>query len=356
MEKELKVVESTVVEIENEAVVESNEVEVSEEKFSMTEEELKEIALSAHKEQVNDLLKVDPRLIITDVSHNVRDFNNPDVLEHVDFLANSIEKNGLITPLECRRHLKVGTYVDDRGKEYPLYSWVVVDGECRLRAIKKLIEKGVPFRTVTVIPEKKNSNEANRVLDMVNANTGLPFTPVELGRAYQKLLNFGWEYEEISEHVHKTVQYIKECLDLLSYDKDIQQAIVTKKIRAHNVRQVEKAVKKETGNNNQTSEARKKAVADRLRAAINKAGAQAELNGKSVRVGTILNKEAKKTEGQILAEHLDAVLDAIPEMESVQIKDLEELHTLLSDGKTPKDAINAVFGKKVEYAATGTED
>jgi ParB/RepB/Spo0J family partition protein len=321
--------------------------------FSKSIDELNEIAKIAAKSTVNDLNYIDPRLIVIKDGHNVRNFSDPRVEAHIVELMANIKQNGVMTPLECLRGEKLETpYIDPKnGKEYPQYQWIVVDGQCRLTAVQRLLEQGVDIRRVPVMGVPQGSNEANHTFDMINANVGLRFTPIELAHAYKRLRGMHYEVDEIAEKLGKSVQHVNQCLDLLEYDKDIQDALKEGKITANNVRQVEKSVKETiTDKGDRIAEVEK-----RLQEAMERAKNQSELNGvdtKAVKAGKFI--ETKKCDSETLADQLDAVLDALPKRDSYKLTELEELYDMLKSGHPIKNSINTVFGIKV--GKTGTDE
>src|ERR1700674_5839547 len=88
-----------------------------------------------------DVFKVDPRVLVIKDGWNSRDFNDPENLEHVDNLAQSIAAVGVKQPL---------TVFFENGKCY------VSDGECRLRGAMRAIEHyKADLRTVPVQTEDR---------------------------------------------------------------------------------------------------------------------------------------------------------------------------------------------------------
>jgi len=323
-------------------------------KFSKSDVELQEIALNGNKETVNDLYQVDPKLLVVEIDHNVRNFEDDNVKAHIEWLKTDIKKNSIITPLLCRRHKKVGVYVNpSNGKEYDLWSWSVIDGECRKRAIDELLAEGCDIKRVPVISERQNSNDADRALYMLKSNEGLAFTKYERAKLYQRFMNFGWTKEEIAEKVSRSLNHVNECLGLLNYSDQVQKLLVDKKITANNVIAIEKQVKKDVSDGKIKKPTNRYAeVEQRLAQMMRKAEDASNEGGRIVKVGKIIN--VKKTESEELAEQLDAVLNALPRKPSYTLAELEELYDLLSAGHPVKNSINSVFGSKVE-AATGTE-
>lgn len=324
-------------------------------KFSKTDEELAQIAVNGNKETNNDLHFVDPRFLIVEGGHNVRNFEDENVKGHIEWLENDIKENGVITPLLCRRYKKVGIYTDPKThKEYDLYSWIVIDGECRLRAINNLLEKGFELKRVPVINERSNCTDADRSLYMLKCNEGLPFTKYERAKLYERLLFYGWTKDEIAQKVSRSLNHVTDCLNLLAYSEDTQKMIVDKVIKPNNLVALEKQVKKDIKEGKiEEPLSRVKEVEKRLKEMCERTEELNENNngGRIIKVSKVINE--KKNDSEILAEQLDAVLKALPERTSYSLVELKDLYDLLSAGHPIKHSINMIFSSKEK---TGTED
>ena len=315
--------------------------------YSKSIEELRNIS-DGNKEKKNDIYMVDPRYIVIKNGHNSRNFEDEKVKEHIIGLRESIRERGLLTPLLCRRGEQCGNYIDDNGKEHPLYQWITIDGECRLRAVNMLLDEGYEIDRIEVRSQRRNSNDADDMLDMFTSNQGLPFTEYESAITFKRFINlFKWDVQKIAKKTGKSPTYIYNALKLLDYNEVIQTNLNDKVILPNDVRKIAKEVKESVKN----PVDRKGEVERRLQEAIERAKKATELSGSTVKASSFLN--TKKTDSVILAEQLDAVLMALPKQESYKLKELEELFDMLSAGHPIKNAINTVFGVKV--SATGTE-
>jgi len=323
-----------------------------EQKFSKTLDELKDIAINGNKERNLDLFLVDPRLIVSKLGHNVRDFESVKVKEHIRYLADNIRENGVMTPLECRRGEKVGTFTDEKGKVYDLCYWILIDGECRKRAVDLLIEEGIDFKAVPVIQEKKGSNEANRVLDMLNANIGLRFAPIELAHAYQRLINWKYTIKEIAKSVGKTEQHVRDCLELLNLSPIVQKGLFDEKVTANNVRKMQQKYKDVDPNQRQTlidkglETAMKRAnkVSDK-----EKAGKYIDLSKEENVEPTKTSKRGrpkkttKKIDNEIFIDYLKYLIELLPGIETLKLSDLKDIIEMLEDGKPLHESIEIIF-------------
>ena len=83
---------------------------------------------------------IDPRKLQIKSDWNSRDFSDPSNIAHVKDLAESIAENGVREPLKV--------YLEN---DIPY----VTNGECRLRAVMLLIERGVDIKAVPVMAEDR---------------------------------------------------------------------------------------------------------------------------------------------------------------------------------------------------------
>jgi len=333
--------------MESEDLVKAEEavVKTSEE----VNQELLQIADSneAFKTERNDILKVDPRFIFVVPGHNVRDFSRPDVIEQLNELRESIRVRGVITPLKCSRE-KIG--VDKNGNN--VFKYFVGDGETRLRAVRELLEEGVIVARVPVLLAPANSNEADKVIDMITANKSHRFIPLELGKAYQKLINMGYNEEEIASAMGKkltngkpNVQHVKDCLDLLGLGHEIQKEMSKGKITANNVRQIDNSLKGEIKDKTE----RRKAVEEKLINALT----EARLEGEETKIGKFLKVEEKSRE-EVISDNVEELLSILPNKKRYLRDEFVLFVKLLKAGHSLEDSIESVFTVDEEDAQTGS--
>lgn len=167
---------------------------------------LKDIA-----EKTRDQFLMDPRKIAIEADHNPRDYRLPENRDHLTEIKASIKEQGVLVPLLIRWD------VDAK-------QGVLVDGECRLRAVLSLIEEGVEILTVPAVQVQGN-NEADRLLTSLTANTGKPLSKWEIGTAFKRLIGFGWDDEKIAKRTGYTQRFIKESLELSDAPEDVKQLL-----------------------------------------------------------------------------------------------------------------------------------
>lgn len=159
----------------------------------------------------SDLLKIDPRNLNIKPGFNFRDMNSPDNIEHVDELARSIAEIGVKVPLIC--------YWED-GK-----AWVS-SGHCRHAAAIRAIEVyKAPLETVPVQIEERHSNEADRIFGQITYNKNNPFTDLEKAKVFKKLLDLGWQQNDIASKSGMTASRVSQILAVLTAPVAVQGMI-----------------------------------------------------------------------------------------------------------------------------------
>jgi ParB/RepB/Spo0J family partition protein len=155
-----------------------------------------------------DMFTVDPEVIVTEDKFNPRNYRLPENRAHLDELKESIKANGVLVPLLVR--FDTGTKTA-----------ILVDGECRLRAVRELIKEGAEIKGVPVIQVPGN-NEADRLLTAITANTGKPLSKWELGGAFRRFVSYGWPHEDIAAKTGYKVRFITEAIELDDAPDDVK--------------------------------------------------------------------------------------------------------------------------------------
>ncbi|MCL2311708.1 MAG: ParB N-terminal domain-containing protein [Firmicutes bacterium] len=297
-------------------------------------EEILSGAAAANKTIRKDVFQIDPKFLTVEEGHNVRDFETDRVKEHIETLAANIAENGVLTPLECRRET-VGK--DESGEV--IYKYVIVDGECRYRAIRSLEDSENPVIRVPVILERPHNNEADRICDMLNANESLRFSPIELGTAYKKFLQLGWNETGIAQKLGKSVNHVKECLSLLGYDESVVNAVRTNKVSASNVRKLDKKVKEEGVHDDYN---RKKEVSRRLEKAIITAEENTDPT-KKTKLNVSKYLDIKQTVEERIVSAIDLLVNTFKDKDFTRDQ-LTDLAEDLRAGQSLQNAFNKIFG------------
>lgn len=147
---------------------------------------------------------VDPRVLEIEEGFNARPLN-PD---HVNEMALAQRNGATFPPLDVRV---------DEGRI------LIVDGHHRHAASMKNIAEGYDIKSLDV--RQFRGNDADRVAHMLNSASGLALTPLQLGVQYRKLIGYGWTEKQIADRRGKTVQHVKDMIQLAEANSDVHQAV-----------------------------------------------------------------------------------------------------------------------------------
>lgn len=179
----------------------------------------------------SEYYQIDPRKLEIKSDWNSRDFSDPANIAHVEELAKSIAENGVREPLKV--------YLE---KDVPY----ITNGECRYRAVMLLIERGVDIKAVPVIAEDRLSNEADRLFTQFISNSGKPFGPIENARLFKRLLDMGWQQQDIAKKTGFSGGRVSQLLELLRLPQVLQKFIIEGKASASMVLSVWKKHNEDT--------------------------------------------------------------------------------------------------------------
>jgi len=175
------------------------------------------MALKDFSEGRSDVYKVDPRKLQIKSDWNSRDFTDPANIAHINELAASIEQVGVREPLKV--------YVEN---DVPY----ITNGECRYRAVMLLIERGVEIKTVPVIGEDRLGNEADRLFTQFISNSGKQFSAIENAKLFKRLLDMGWQQNDIAKKTGFSGGRVSQLLELLTLPISLQKIITEGKASA----------------------------------------------------------------------------------------------------------------------------
>jgi hypothetical protein len=156
-----------------------------------------------------------PEIIIIDWSKNYREKDSQATQDHIAWLEGSIRAEGVKKPVDV---------VFSDGKVY------LEAGYCRATAAQRLRKKGWDG-FIDCVPVK--GDEATRLAKSILDNTSLPPALLELGKALQQLLDFGWDMERVSKCVPpsittdpaKAIRIAKKALDLNAAPLAVKKAV-----------------------------------------------------------------------------------------------------------------------------------
>lgn len=160
---------------------------------------------------------LDPRKLQIKADWNSRDFTDPANIAHVEELAKSIAEVGVREPLKVYLEGEVA---------------YVTNGECRLRAVQMLIARGVDIQTVPVMAEDRYANEADRLFTQFVSNSGKAFSPIENAKLFKRLLDMGWQQQEIAKKTGFSGGRVSQLLELLTLPVVLQKFITEGKASA----------------------------------------------------------------------------------------------------------------------------
>ena len=165
----------------------------------------------------SDVHRVNPALLIIENGWNTRD-DSPELLEHIDTLAQSIAEIGVRKAIEVK-------LIDGK--------LIVRDGHCRVRATMRAIEHyKAQIKTVPIISVDRYANDADLILNQVISNSGKPLTTLEEAKVYKKLLDMGWNQGDIAKKVGKSNGRISQILSYLEMPASVQAQVASGAVSA----------------------------------------------------------------------------------------------------------------------------
>ena len=180
------------------------------------------MALKDITKRRSDLYHADPSTIVEEPEWNRR-HDRPELLEHIQWLKDSIKEEGVRQPITCYLRKCSG----GSGEEL-----VVTDGHCRLTAVNMLIAEGCEIKTIPVQVEDRHSNAADRILSMITRNGGLPLTPIETGEVLKRLTKLGWTVDQIITKTGYSQSKVSYLLNLSSMSPEITNMVKSGEVSA----------------------------------------------------------------------------------------------------------------------------
>lgn len=147
----------------------------------------------------SDIFKLDPRELAIEPGWNCRDFSDPDNIEHVQRLKESIRTKGVLEPLAVR--MSDGDVI-------------VTNGECRMRAVKELLAEGHEIKSVPVQTETRYAAEADLIESQITRNSGKAFTLLEQATVFARLLALGRTETQIGAAAGITAERVRQVVAL----------------------------------------------------------------------------------------------------------------------------------------------
>ena len=169
-----------------------------------------------------DLWNVDPRTLRFLPDFNTR-IDTPKLKAHIDQLCQSIMVNGFFIDQPITVFVQKENGVDVN---------YVSGGNCRTKAALQAIALGKELATIPAVTEDRFTTLEELIVKLHRSNTGMPFTPFEIGLNCKRLLRFNWEIEHIAEKMGLGIQYTENLIMLVSSPREIREAVIHDRISA----------------------------------------------------------------------------------------------------------------------------
>ncbi len=172
----------------------------------------KTTGLASLSEGRSDLFKIDPRKIQIKAGWNGRDMSAPENQEHVDQLAKSIAEVGVKEPI---------TVYWENSTAY------VSDGHCRLLGAIRAIEVyKAEVKTILAKADDRPANDSDRIFGQILRNSGKPFTQLEQANVFKRLIDLGWNQQDIARKAGLSNGRISQILGLLTLPEGVKTMVV----------------------------------------------------------------------------------------------------------------------------------
>ncbi len=166
----------------------------------------------------DDGFKVDPRVIVEAPGFNLRNYDDPEVIEQIESFAAAWMGGEYIPPVLVRVN-------EESGKVE------LIDGHQRLRGAMLAIERGADIAHIKVI--RFYGNDTERVETMLRSANGLPLKPLEIALGYLRLHRAGgYTVAEIAAKMHTSDTNVRNKLMLATANADVQRLVRDGKVAA----------------------------------------------------------------------------------------------------------------------------
>lgn len=109
---------------------------------------------------------------------------------------------------------------------------LIVEGHRRLEAAALAIAQGALIETLPVVVKPQGTSREDLTVALVRSNTGLPFTPYEIGTVVKRLQGYGLEKPEIARRLGITERYVDDLLLLHGAAKSVRDLVIAGKVSA----------------------------------------------------------------------------------------------------------------------------
>ena len=181
---------------------------------------LKDLAIKG----AGDRLLFDLDKIYEMPGYNCRDMSSAETQAYIRRMADAIKANGTDAFPEI-------TVFQEGDRVY------VHRGHCRRRAFILAKSEGAPVTGIRVIAAPKQ-DDAERALDLLQSNDGLPLTPLEKAAAVKRLLKFEWTPAQIAKARGCSVTAITDLIKLLDAPEEVKEMVRDGKVAARTATEV----------------------------------------------------------------------------------------------------------------------
>lgn len=162
------------------------------------------------------LYQIDPLLVEEEDGFNLRYYDDPKVIAHIEAFCESFLAGRYVPPMVVRA-------LDD-GRI------VVIEGHCRRRGLRMAIARGARIPLVSVIPFR--GNDAERVEVMLRSAQGLKLEALDVARGYLRLRQMGYSTADIAASQCKNAARVQQMLLLAQADPQVQALVRGKHVSA----------------------------------------------------------------------------------------------------------------------------
>lgn len=158
---------------------------------------------------------IDPLMIHEEDGFNPRDYDAPDIKAHIQNLKNAYKNGEYVEPW----HVQV--------KDGKIY---VRDGHCRRKALIEAMEEDPSFKVKRIHVIEFRGGPAQQSLLILTSNSGKSLSPLEKGKIYTRLVNYGWSISEIASKVGVSEVTIRQLSEMCILPIFLQDQIQKNKI------------------------------------------------------------------------------------------------------------------------------
>jgi len=177
--------------------------------------------------------RVHPTVLQIEEGFNVRVSSDPDLRVHINSIKESI--TAYLTFENPKNKTSQGGLLD----VFPALkirvtndgTLFIVDGHCRITAIRELIAEGWDIQGIDIDASKLSA--AERVASMGRSALGKGLRPIEKARLYVSLADtFGWSFPAIAQHCGGTPQRVEQLVLLGRAPTEIQAMVENRNLTA----------------------------------------------------------------------------------------------------------------------------